>query len=444
MAAETRVLDKIGRIQGGSTHPIYGQTPTEIDAYNVVCLIGQGSMGNVYQVQHTTLGKNFALKLMAATLSGNLEALERFRSETRALGQLDHSNIVQAVDAGQWQGRLYLVTELLRGSDFASHISKHGCLDQNQVIPIAMQLCDALSSAHECGFYHRDIKPSNIFLQATGSVKLLDFGLVRCDSSAGLTRAGCFMGTVDYVAPEQAGNPSAANAASDIYSLGCTLIFLLSGQPPFSDQDYPSIAAKIHAHLHQTPKCLMQNELNLEQRFLELLLAMVAKNPENRPSNCKAIADVLRKQASAFSSSEQMASNSSIRSSIRNRAEKSKSSAAKKRLAKPVLLSVVASLAISFMFFAKSSRNEFIVPATANLNSDGKDQLDHPHITGNQGTATVEPKESKNLTDANATSSTLPVSRINNARGVPQLSKNPDGKSPIEKSRPTVLARQFD
>ena len=282
MTADTRILGTplgAGTVKNGRA--FVADLPDSIAGYTLIGAIGQGGMGCVYEARHNTLGKHFALKLLSDSLRDNTEAIDRFQCETLALGKLDHPNIVMASDAGVWQGRPFLVTELLKGQDLSRRVTETGKLDVESVIAIAMQLSDALGFAHEHGYFHRDIKPSNVFYQPDGIAKLLDFGLVRSESNHALTQAGCLMGTVDFVAPEQACNASQADAASDIYSLGCTLLFLLSGDVPFPNCRYSSLTSKLHAHSHDTPIWFEQAKDECPVWLINLIQAMVAKNPAN-------------------------------------------------------------------------------------------------------------------------------------------------------------------
>ncbi len=171
----------------------------------------------------------------------------------------------------------------------ASRVSEKGKLDRELALSITLQLVEALNAAHSSGYFHRDIKPSNVFLQHDGKTKLLDFGLVRSESNHALTRINCFMGTLDFVAPEQASNASQAGAASDIYSLGCTLIFLLSGAVPFPDKQYPSMTAKLRGHLQDMPEWLNHAASEHPEWLVDLIRSMIAKNPSDRPASCEAI-----------------------------------------------------------------------------------------------------------------------------------------------------------
>lgn len=266
---------------------------TTIDGYTVIRRIGQGGMGSVFEVQHNRLQKSFALKLISESLEHDADAVQRFRTETLALGKLDDPHIVQAVDAGQWLGRPYLVTELIRGLDLAMEVGQKGPPDSVVASKWILQAAGALHYAHQRGIFHRDVKPSNLLVDHLGNVKLLDFGLVRNTNSAQLTQSGCFMGSIDFLAPEQAADAHSADARSDIYSLGCTWIFLLSGLPPFPDNSHPSLAAKMHGHLYEHPVWLQQPPSDVPNWTRELIQSMIAKEPSQRPASCQQITDRL-------------------------------------------------------------------------------------------------------------------------------------------------------
>jgi serine/threonine protein kinase len=285
---------------------------TTIDSYEIVRLIGEGGMGRVFEVRHHTLGKSFALKLMSETLEQDADAIDRFRMETLALGKLDHGNILQAVDAGNWNGRPYLVTQFLSGTDLGSHVAARGGLSLEQVRQIAVQIAQGLQAAHAVGLFHRDIKPSNLFLDNSGTVKLLDFGLVRSTSSESCTRTGCLMGSVDYLSPEQAADPRKADARSDIYSFGCTLIYLLSGRHPFPDEDHPGLSAKLIAHQTRQPDWLELHRAKTHP-LLSLIDQMIAKDPERRPQSVEQVLASLQQILPQFENERSVPTNSRLR-----------------------------------------------------------------------------------------------------------------------------------
>lgn len=417
MTADTRILGIPVRASTANNGPaLVGAMPESIAGYTLIRAIGQGGMGCVYEVCHETLGKHFALKLLSDSLRDNSEAIDRFRCETLALGKLDHPNIVMASDAGVWQGRPFLVTELLKGQDLTSCIVAAGKMDVESVIAIAMQLSDALSFAHQHGYFHRDIKPSNVFYQPDGTAKLLDFGLVRSTANQSITQAGCLMGTVDFVAPEQACNASQADAASDIYSFGCTLIYLLSGDVPFPDCRYPSLTAKLHAHLHDKPRWLEQPQDKRPGWLADLIQAMVAKSPNDRPASCQLIHAILKNRN--YSSSPP--SMPTAQEPIRGKAN------AKRKLAlgSGIALGVAAAswLIGSFGAFGSSRGTRTTTEHATNLaNTTMQLQPNDPNDDESRGKLVSTPSQPETAaTSSSAThpkEKTLPVSVTHNARG---------------------------
>ncbi|MBL8816884.1 MAG: serine/threonine protein kinase [Planctomyces sp.] len=253
--------------------------------YRIGELLGQGGMGTVYSAAHLTLGKQFAIKFLAPGLIQSAEAASRFRDEVTSLGQLQHPNLVNAVDAGVFDGLYYLVTELIQGMDLQRRIALDGPMSEEQVLRLADQAAAGLANAHSNGFVHRDIKPSNLMLDEYGTLRILDFGIARhARHSHGHTASGQLLGTVDYLSPEQAADAQSVDHRSDLYSLGCALVFLLTGQPPFPDEDFGSFAAKIKAHLFETPRLLIQP---LSQKTRILLASLLAKKPDDRPKDAE-------------------------------------------------------------------------------------------------------------------------------------------------------------
>ena len=192
-----------------------------------------------------------ALKLLPANRFRDPHAVSRFRREIEAIARVDHPNIVRASDAGEHDGIHFLVMELIDGADLSTLVRRCGPLPIAEACELTRQAAVALQHAHEHGLVHRDVKPSNIMLDRNGTAKLLDLGLVRLgDRSAGgdLTTTGQLLGTFDYMAPEQASDIQRVDIRADLYSLGCTMYFLLTGQPPFGDAQYRTVVRKIVAH----------------------------------------------------------------------------------------------------------------------------------------------------------------------------------------------------
>ena len=251
-------------------------------------------MGCVFAARHRYLDKPFAIKFMHASKENDNDCAKRFQQEVLALGQLSHSHIVAAVDAGEVEGIRYLVTELVKGEDLRALVKRIGPLPHREACELMRQAALALAHSHAHGYLHRDVKPSNLLLHPTGQVKLLDFGLVRqAGVDSDLTAAGSMMGTCDFVAPEQAHDASSVDERSDIYGLGCTLLFLLTGLPPFAGARYASAPAKLKGHLFDRPEQLQSPPREWPTGLISLLEQMMAKSPSQRFSTASKVAEAL-------------------------------------------------------------------------------------------------------------------------------------------------------
>ncbi|MFF7728660.1 serine/threonine-protein kinase [Streptomyces sp. NPDC008001] len=238
-------------------------------------------MGEVWQAQDEVLGRQVAVKLLLGD-DGDESAASRFRLEAQTAARLNHPQVVAVYDFGSWDGRFYLVMELVRGPSLAQELSARGPLAPRRVARIAAQSAAGLAAAHRQGVVHRDIKPGNLMLDADDTLKIGDFGIARFvdETSAGLTRVGQIVGTSTYLAPERALG-RVAGPASDVYSLGCVLYQLLAGQPPFW-ADSPT--ALLYLHVDTPPVPPRQHRADLPAAFEAYLLRMLAKKPEDRPS----------------------------------------------------------------------------------------------------------------------------------------------------------------
>jgi len=256
--------------------------PRQIGKYHIKRKIGEGGMGTVYLAVDHELKRTVALKVLPTDKSRNQTLVKRFKSEAQAAAQLTHEHIVRVYDAGESNGRLYIAFEYVDGIDVFQLLSKRGRLSVKRAIEIVKQVAKALEHAHSKLIVHRDIKPSNLLIRKDGTVKVTDLGLARSideNSESGITRAGMTVGTVDYMAPEQAVDSKAADIRSDIYSLGCTFYQLLTGAPPYTNN---SLTSKLHAHATEAiPNPRLKNEA-VPEAVLAVLQRMMAKRPEDR------------------------------------------------------------------------------------------------------------------------------------------------------------------
>jgi tRNA A-37 threonylcarbamoyl transferase component Bud32 len=263
---------------------------TEIAGYRVESFISRGGMAVIYRAHDRRLGRRVALKLLAPELSQDERFQQRFLRESRLAASLDHPNIIPIYEAGEASGLLYIVMRYVEGSDMKELIDHEGPLDLERITAILRQVGAALDAAHARGLVHRDVKPGNILIASgTGRedpdhVYLTDFGLTKRSSSlSGQTTSGRFIGTMDYVAPEQIGGKP-VDARTDVYSLGCVLYHGLTGEPPFDRDDE---AALLWAHLVDQPPPVSTRRPDLPPGLDAVVAKAMAKAPEDRYGSCR-------------------------------------------------------------------------------------------------------------------------------------------------------------
>ena len=283
---------------GENAHPMIGHPSsgnpvlTRLGKFEIVRLLGQGSMGEVYVGRDPVLGREVAIKVIHTAAGMGPQARERFATEARAAGMLNHPNIVTIHEMGEEQGVLYLAMELVKGEDLGTLI-RGGGLSARDTLEVLAQVCDGLAMAHRHQILHRDIKPSNIRVIWDGKTlqaKVLDFGVAKLINTD-TTDEGTVFGTVNYMAPEylQSGRP---DSRSDLFAVGVILYEALAGIPPF---DGPSPGSVIYRLLHETPVPLPPTAYtNISRDVQGILNHALAKDPGNRFQTAEELATVLR------------------------------------------------------------------------------------------------------------------------------------------------------
>jgi eukaryotic-like serine/threonine-protein kinase len=251
-----------------------------LNQYVLMDKLGEGGMGEVFRAKHLRLDRDVALKIMRREKLDNPEAVKRFRREIKASATLAHENVVMAYDADQSGDMHFFAMEYVDGATLEKFVDKHGPLPVAEACEYIRQAALGLEHAHEKGLIHRDIKPSNLLLDKSGVVKISDLGLVLIgdpEDASRITREGLTVGTPDFVAPEQARNPRAADIRADIYSLGCTFYFLLTGEAPFPGG---TPTEKMLRHSRETVPTPKRDDLPSELRAV--LAHMTARKPDQR------------------------------------------------------------------------------------------------------------------------------------------------------------------
>lgn len=264
---------------------------TRLDDYQIMRRLGRGGMADVYVALHQSLDRQVALKVLRRQLSGDLEYVERFRREARAAARLNHPNIVQVYEVGRVGNCHYIAQELIDGPNLRQRVEKEGPLSPGEAILVLRAVAAALTIAHQAGITHRDIKPENLLQSEHQEIKVADFGLARVGGGGDLTQAGLTMGTPRYMSPEQVqGKP--VDPRSDIYSLGCTLYFLLTGSPPFDGEEPLAVAIQ---QLQETPRPLadVRGRDDVPDWLLAAINRMMAKLPEDRFASAAELAEFI-------------------------------------------------------------------------------------------------------------------------------------------------------
>jgi serine/threonine protein kinase len=262
--------------------------------YVILDKLGQGGMGLVLKAEHSRMRRVVALKLLSPAVTKSTDLLQRFQREVQAAARLTHPNIVHATDADEVRGTHFLVMEYVPGSDLASLVKSRGPLSVEAALHCVLQAAHGLQYAHQQGVVHRDMKPANLLIDEQGRVKVLDMGLARLTGEGGgthdLTSTGAVMGTVDYMAPEQAENTHSAGPSADIYSLGCTLHYLLTGRPVYEGEH---LMQRLLAHRDQPIPSLRLQRGDVPVALDAVFSQMVAKQPAERYASMAEVIEAL-------------------------------------------------------------------------------------------------------------------------------------------------------
>lgn len=270
---------------------------SQLGPYQLVAKLGEGGMGAVFKARHTKLGKLVALKILPPHVMSRGDALARFEREMLAVGSLQHPNIVQAHDAGDVGGVHYLSMEFVEGQDLQKVVQDKGPMSVVNASKAIRQAAQGLAAAHKLGLVHRDIKPSNLFVtKQTGQIKILDMGLALLSQEqvpAALTSTGQCFGTPDYMAPEQWSDAHTCDGRADLYSLGCTLFYLLVGHPPYPTETHRSAANKMKGHVMDPAPDLRAARPDVPEELDAIYRRLMAKLPEDRFESASELADAL-------------------------------------------------------------------------------------------------------------------------------------------------------
>ena len=263
--------------------------PLVIGDYIVEKMLGRGGVDFVLKARHRRMKRPVAIKFLLKSLTESEDFQKRFEREVEAAAQLDHQNIVTAYDAGIHDGNHYLVMQYVDGDDLSALVKVKGPFGISAAVDAIHQAAEGLDCAHELGIVHRDIKPSNLLMDRKGVVRVLDMGLARIQRSPGdavdgtgnadLTGTGSVLGTIDYMAPEQAIDAKKADHRANIYTLGCTLYFLLTGNPPFGNE---TIMRRLLAHRQSKIPKIREVRPEASDELEQIFSTMMAKRKEEK------------------------------------------------------------------------------------------------------------------------------------------------------------------
>jgi len=260
--------------------------PERLGPYRLGRRLGRGGMGAVYEGINETSGERVAVKILSANFSHERDFRERFASEIETLRRLRHPHIVRLFGFGQQEDQLFYAMELVDGTSLEEELQQGRRFRWQEVLAIGQQTCDALRHAHDRGIIHRDIKPANLLLASDESVKLSDFGIAKLFGQVQLTAVGSVIGTIEYMAPEQA-DARPLDPRADLYSLGGVLYALLAGRAPLVANSLPEM---LHKQRHEPPEPLARLVADVPRELAELIQQLLEKNPDRRVPNARLLA----------------------------------------------------------------------------------------------------------------------------------------------------------
>jgi eukaryotic-like serine/threonine-protein kinase len=267
-----------------------GRRKLTLGQYRILDELGRGGMGQVFRAQHVMMGRTVAVKVLPKAKSTS-EAEAAFQREIRMLSRLDHDNLVRALDAGHDGKVYYMVTELVPGLDLRQQVLKYGKLDEIRAASVISQAALGLGYAHTQGLVHRDMKPANLLVTPDGVVKVLDLGLAGSVIEGEAMRIGRVVGTMDFMAPEQIRSVDTVGPPADIYAIGCTLYFAITGEVPFPGGTRQE---KARRQLGEQPRAIRQLEPRVSADFCRVVEAMMQKDPGARPPSAQAVIELLK------------------------------------------------------------------------------------------------------------------------------------------------------
>jgi len=264
--------------------------------YKLLGLLGTGGMSSVYLAEHVLMQRRVAIKVLPQKRVDDSSYLARFQREARAAAALDHANIVRAYDIDNDENIHYIVMEYVEGRDLQHIVKADGVLDYLTAANYIAQAADGLQHAHEANLIHRDVKPANLLVDQRGTVKILDMGLAKFANAAEqasltMTYDENVLGTADYLPPEQAMDSHGVDSRADLYSLGCTLYFALTGHPPFPDGTLPQ---RLMAHQTRQPPSILRERPDCPRELLDICAKLMAKKPAQRYATAGEVGTALR------------------------------------------------------------------------------------------------------------------------------------------------------